>query len=735
LKLLLDKTNIHIIPQVSLPSDDAGSCEAYTKAEDFGVSTNDTRIKVLLSFFDRKPIQLALSVEAGGELVRYPWDKHHRQAEGGLRVLQQTPDSEPTFQMLARTYTTAHPKMSQGSPRCGGPEFTDGITAGLRWVFQPDSVLDAVYSKHKSFIMSAHVSCCQKPEGKDLPSIYKNNLNSLMSILNKAHQGVRSAVVDISGSPIHDAVLRFDGEFDDFPTFSDGYQYRILPDGDHTIKVAAHGYEEFSKSVTIIANQSSTVKLELKKNAEYMPYHDSAHMNQLLKNITSQDTSIASIYSIGQSVNGANINVLKIASHAKRASEPRTKPKIGIVGGIHGNEAVSTEIALYLADYLIKRHTEDVDLHQLIEGTEIHILPLLNPDGAAKSVEGCKSVAGHGNAHNIDIDKNFPGSGPDKKLQPETEAVMSWLRDNQFHLLLNLRGGSDVVTYPYDSPPPGAAGRHMAHRYEVLESLSMYYTEQDSFKEFAEQDARQYDCAVPNTHNYTLNGAKMNSHYGGIDDYAIDSTGALPLTIYTGCCMKPEEANLADVWNSHRSSLIKVMERVHIGIELRVTDDAHSPISNAIITINGMKMVQKTNENGVFYTISLPGTYELTVEAPGFDAMEKTVTVGTQEHTVANVIIPRDQILGMRKKTFIAGTVAAVVLLVLSAVLLCCCCYKERANRLFKGNGFHSLKDYDEEEPGYAFNSKTALLSRDYKDEETDSDFDMFDRPKRSTLR
>lgn len=53
--------------------------------------------------------------------------------------------------------------------------------------------------------------------------------------------GVRSAVVDISGSPIHDAVLRFDGEFDDFPTFSDGYQYRILPDGDHTIKVAAHG--------------------------------------------------------------------------------------------------------------------------------------------------------------------------------------------------------------------------------------------------------------------------------------------------------------------------------------------------------------------------------------------------------------------------------------------------------------------------------------------------------------
>ena len=38
--------------------------------------------------------------------------------------------------------------------------------------------------------MSAHVSCCQKPEGKDLPTLYKNNLDSLMAFINKAHQGM-----------------------------------------------------------------------------------------------------------------------------------------------------------------------------------------------------------------------------------------------------------------------------------------------------------------------------------------------------------------------------------------------------------------------------------------------------------------------------------------------------------------------------------------------------------------
>jgi len=73
--------------------------------------------------------------------------------------------------------------------------------------------------------------------------------------------------------------------------------------------------------------------------------------------------------------------------------------------------------------------------------------------------------------------------------------------------------------------------------------------------------------------------------------------------------------------------------------------------------------------------------------------------------------------------------VAAAVLLVISTLLLlCCCCYKEKSSSLFKGNGFHSLRTYEDD---YSFNSKAALLQNTYKDEEeTDSDFDVFDRPK-----
>jgi len=64
--------------------------------------------------------------------------------------------------------------------------------------------------------------------------------------------------------------------------------------------------------------------------------------------------------------------------------------------------------------------------------------------------------------------------------------------------------------------------------------------------------------------NGVINGAKMNSHYGSLGDYAYDSTGALPLTVYTGCCFKPEATELAQVWNSYRASLVNILGKVGV---------------------------------------------------------------------------------------------------------------------------------------------------------------------------
>lgn len=55
----------------------------------------------------------------------------------------------------------------------------------------------------------------------------------------------------------------------------------------------------------------------------------------------------------------------------------------------------------------------------------------------------------------------FKGTAAEETAK-ETEEVMQWLREHKFDLLLNLRAGSDVVTYPYDSSPLNFVGESPA---------------------------------------------------------------------------------------------------------------------------------------------------------------------------------------------------------------------------------------------------------------------------------
>ena len=101
-----------------------------------------------------------------------------------------------------------------------------------------------------------------------------------------------------------------------------------------------------------------------------------------------------------KSVESRNIWVLQISTDVNKEQRMELKPMVKYIGNIHGNEAVGKELLIHFAKYLLNIYSSPInddtrDIRNLIETTDIHILPSMNPDGFEQSDEkDCGSVKG-----------------------------------------------------------------------------------------------------------------------------------------------------------------------------------------------------------------------------------------------------------------------------------------------------------------------------------------------------
>ena len=58
---------------------------------------------------------------------------------------------------------------------------------------------------------------------------------------------------------------------------------------------------------------------------------------------------------------------------------------------MHGDETVGRQLLIYLAEYLLEQYGKNSRITQLVDNTEIYLMPTMNPDGFAHAKEGCNS--------------------------------------------------------------------------------------------------------------------------------------------------------------------------------------------------------------------------------------------------------------------------------------------------------------------------------------------------------
>ena len=124
-------------------------------------------------------------------------------------------------------------------------------------------------------------------------------------------------------------------------------------------------------------------------------YHDYYGTMEMLNDFNDKYPDLVYVYSIGKSVLGKDIWCIRITNE----NNGELKSSCLIDGCIHGIEWEAGEACLYLAEYLLINFDNNATITNILNTTEVYIVPLVNPDGRQDDE--------FNNANGVDLNRNF----------------------------------------------------------------------------------------------------------------------------------------------------------------------------------------------------------------------------------------------------------------------------------------------------------------------------------------
>lgn len=205
-------------------------------------------------------------------------------------------------------------------------------------------------------------------------------------------------------------------------------------------------------------------------------YHSYDEMVAALQSLASTYPSLCSLQSIGQSVEGRDIWVLRIEGNGAPA-RTASKPHVFYGGCLHARELMSVEIPLRFAQHLLDNYASDPALAQLVDSRVSWVAPMLNPDGHVYVEQNNsgdwwtwwrKNRRDNGDgSFGVDLNRNFSfewgydntGSspttsslvyrGPAPFSEPETVALRDFLVANPPALSFSYHSYGELLLYPW----------------------------------------------------------------------------------------------------------------------------------------------------------------------------------------------------------------------------------------------------------------------------------------------
>jgi zinc carboxypeptidase/carboxypeptidase family protein len=310
----------------------------------------------------------------------------------------------------------------------------------------------------------------------------------------------------------------------------------------------------------------------------------------LLESYEDTHPDIARAFIVGESVKKRPMWAMRISADPETES---AEPEIRIIGTIHGNECMSAHVVLETIDWLLDGYGDDPFISDLIDGAEIVLVPLVNPDGYSSA------MASRGNAHGVDLNRNFGfawiNEGPSSFSEPESQAIRQLSQENSFNLGLSYHTIAQYVNAAWNYTPfhpPDEA---------LFQAMGESYAGDSGYKVTFGWD--WYDI------------------YGDVNDWSLGTRGTFDWTIELR-----KDKNMQ--WSTHVAGQESFLAYVFTGARGLVTDAKNGePLEARIHTEPAGAPIFNDPDVGDYHRILLPGTYSLTATAQGYE----TITIDDVE--------------------------------------------------------------------------------------------------------
>nr|XP_040582494.1 carboxypeptidase D-like [Lepeophtheirus salmonis] len=283
-----------------------------------------------------------------------------------------------------------------------------------------------------------------------------------------------------------------------------------------------------------------------------------------LQNLTSKFPDFATHYPIGLDSHGNHMRVLEISNDLNKCQE---KPGLKFLGGLR-SDPVSTEMLLFLADFILTHRNLDDEVGRVFQNYCLHFV-FISSNNMWGSNENC-------NVSSPFLDEEFASSSS----SPEARNLMAWMRKRNLFSHFILWEILKIFIFLIQL---------LTTERLTAVSLSSYINSLQSTSPTCTKIHQSNTLKV-----HTMSNMNWNE--------------SLELGLGISCCPYPEVTELTHIWSRHRRSLLSLISSGLQGIHISIPQEGSS------VQIQEISSNDFLVDNGNLW-IALPeGLYTLSID-------------------------------------------------------------------------------------------------------------------------